>query len=260
MARGVKNVDNEIAERKLLAWLVEVVDWRLRLDLDAEHPALFHNAVVEKLIVGVQPHIHAKTTLRGGDAGDVIQMRVRQENLRDVDAPASGCVEQRFDFVTGIDEEALRRPLACNEVAVLVEGRRGGSPNQHVRYHLAMVVAVVDDLLFSSKIRAVAQAAGAAVTFARSADAAVSAAGNDSTSLVIVDLESRSADAIEIVRSIRTSVRTELRIVGYGSHVNVERLKAARDAGCDHAMARSAFVATLPDLLASSRPDDESAI
>ena len=32
------------------------------------------------------------------------------------------------------------------------------------------------------------------------------------------------------------------RIVGFGSHVNVERLQAAREAGCDQAMARSAFV------------------
>ena len=55
-----------------------------------------------------------------------------------------------------------------------------------------MVIAVVDDLLFSSKIRAVAQAAGTAVTFARSRDAAVSAAGDGNTSLVIVDLEGRS--------------------------------------------------------------------
>ncbi|HXT70328.1 MAG TPA: hypothetical protein VN700_11265 [Vicinamibacterales bacterium] len=113
-----------------------------------------------------------------------------------------------------------------------------------------MVIAVVDDLLFSSKIRAVAQAAGATLTFARGREAAIAAARDADARLVIVDLEGRSGEAIDVIRSIREAAGTALRIVGYGSHVNVALLQSARDAGCDDAMARSAFVAALPGLLA----------
>ena len=115
-----------------------------------------------------------------------------------------------------------------------------------------MVIAVVDDLLFSSKIRAVAQASGAEITFARSRDAAFAAARNPSASLAIVDLESRAGDANEVIRLVREAAGPDLRIVGYGSHVNVELLESAREAGCNQAMARSAFVAALPSLLAPS--------
>jgi CheY-like chemotaxis protein len=114
-----------------------------------------------------------------------------------------------------------------------------------------MVIAVVDDLLFSSKIRAVAQASGAPVTFARSLDAALTAVLDEQAELVIIDLEGR-IDAIAAIRAIRQTARPDLRIVGYGSHVNVERLQAARDAGCDQPMPRSAFVAALPGLLVPS--------
>jgi DNA-binding NarL/FixJ family response regulator len=113
-----------------------------------------------------------------------------------------------------------------------------------------MVIAVVDDLLFSSKIRAVAQAAGGAVTFARSGAAAVEAAKDPAASLAIVDLEGRAGKSIEVIRLLREAAGPGLRIIGYGSHVNVALLESAREAGCDQAMARSAFVAALPSLLA----------
>lgn len=39
-------------------------------------------------------------------------------------------------------------------------------------------------------------------------------------------------------------------IYGYGSHVDTDSLKAARQAGCDHVWARSRFMAELPQLVA----------
>jgi DNA-binding NarL/FixJ family response regulator len=112
-----------------------------------------------------------------------------------------------------------------------------------------MVIACVDDLLFSSKIRAVASHAGARVVFTRSADTTLSALGTHNASLVIIDLDGRSADAIDIIRAIRHESIPQPRIVGFGAHVNVERLRAAVDAGCDQAVARSTFVTMLPGML-----------
>ncbi|MBV8692500.1 MAG: hypothetical protein JOZ37_18530 [Actinobacteria bacterium] len=39
------------------------------------------------------------------------------------------------------------------------------------------------------------------------------------------------------------------RTIGFGSHVDVETLQAAREAGCDLVLARSAFFARLPGVL-----------
>ena len=114
-----------------------------------------------------------------------------------------------------------------------------------------MVIAVVDDLLFSSKIRSAAQASGASVVFARNRDAAVAAAQAGQPRLVIFDLDPRSGDVIETIRSIREVCGAGARFVGFGAHVNVERLQAARDAGCE-ALARSSFVVALPDLLSAA--------
>ena len=38
-------------------------------------------------------------------------------------------------------------------------------------------------------------------------------------------------------------------MVAFGSHVEHERLQAVREAGADHAMARSAFTRLLPQIL-----------
>ena len=57
---------------------------------------------------------------------------------------------------------------------------------------------------------------------------------------------------IEMIRLVRAEAGARARIIGFGSHVNVERLEAAKLAGCDQALARSAFVNILPRLLSPS--------
>jgi len=220
--------------------------------MKAEHPALFDHAVVEELIVSVEPDVDAETRLRRTDTGDVVEMRVRQQDLRDVDSLAFGGVEKIGDFVARVDENSGASRGARDEVTVLVERRNGGGSNQHVRYDLAMVIAVVDDLLFSSKIRAAAEAAGVEMSVVRGRDAVAAAMRDKSPELILIDLEGRSGDAIETIRLIRAEAGAGTRIIGFGSHVNVERLEAAKQAGCDQALARSAFVSILPRLFSPS--------
>jgi CheY-like chemotaxis protein len=116
-------------------------------------------------------------------------------------------------------------------------------------YHLAMVLAVVDDLLFSSKIRAVAAGAGEAVTFVRTPGGVKAACAEHQPRLVLIDLDRDALNPIETIAAIRGMPAPVPRIVAFGAHVNVDRLRAARDAGADQAMARSAFVVALPGLL-----------
>lgn len=105
-----------------------------------------------------------------------------------------------------------------------------------------MIAAFVDDLLFRSKIRAVASHSGAAVSFLQSAgDPSLSDAA-----LAIVDLD--APDAVAKVTELRAAWPS-LRVLGFVSHVHAERIRDARAAGATEVMARSAFVNALPDLL-----------
>jgi DNA-binding response OmpR family regulator len=115
-----------------------------------------------------------------------------------------------------------------------------------------MVLAVVDDLLFRSKIRSAGNAAGKEIVFVSAGGAVAATVRDRRPSLVIVDLDGRGADAVGVIRSIRAECGAEPPIVGFGAHVNVDRLAAARAAGCDQALARSAFVTSLPSLLAGA--------
>jgi DNA-binding NarL/FixJ family response regulator len=64
--------------------------------------------------------------------------------------------------------------------------------------------------------------------------------------VVVVDLA--RPDAVEGVRRLRTEGSTA-HVVAYGSHVDHDVLRAARAAGCDRVLARSAFFADVPTAL-----------
>lgn len=115
-----------------------------------------------------------------------------------------------------------------------------------------MVLAVVDDLLFSSKIRAVAAHAGEAVMFVRNPAGVKTACAEHQPRLVLIDLDRDTLNPIETISNLRSMPAPVPRIVAFGAHVNVDRLRAAREAGADQVMARSAFVAALPALLGAA--------
>jgi hypothetical protein len=120
-----------------------------------------------------------------------------------------------------------------------------------------MVLAVVDDLLFSSKIRAVATATGRPAAFVREREAVLPAIREHQPTLVIFDLDRANLDPVGAIMEIRAQPDLAgLKLVGFGSHVHAERFAMARAAGLDVAMARSGFVAVLPQLLAVEPPPD----
>ena len=97
-----------------------------------------------------------------------------------------------------------------------------------------------DDLIFTSRIVATARAHGLSVGVAKTLDALLAKAKERPPTGVIVDLHNPTLDV--------ATLRAELpgvRVIGYGSHVDAERLKAARAAGCDLVLPRSAFVERL---------------
>ncbi|MEJ2184302.1 MAG: hypothetical protein P8Z36_00015 [Gemmatimonadota bacterium] len=113
----------------------------------------------------------------------------------------------------------------------------------------AQVLALVADLIFAARVRGAAPA-GVAVRTTSRAEQLKAAAAVAVPGLILVDL-SAGDDPVGLIRWVRSEARLEgVRVVAFGSHVDVERLSAARAAGADTVLARSAFVGRLPDLLA----------
>ena len=111
-----------------------------------------------------------------------------------------------------------------------------------------VVAALEPDLFFAVRIEGAARAAGARPVVVETA-AALWEAIEAWPALVLIDLAAASGWD-EVVR--RAKSLPEFRaipIVAFGSHVDTDTLKAARQAGCDHAWARSHFTTELPQLI-----------
>ena len=108
------------------------------------------------------------------------------------------------------------------------------------------VLAVLEDLLFQSKIQAAAQAAGRPLRIVRRPEDALAQA--EAVSLVLVDLGLEPAAVLAAIAALRRQ-HPQLPIIGYGSHVETALLAQAQAAGCTHVLPRSAFVQQLPLIL-----------
>jgi CheY-like chemotaxis protein len=68
------------------------------------------------------------------------------------------------------------------------------------------VIAVVDDMFFASKIRAVAEAVGAEITFPRSIEALLEKAKG--AQLILVDLHHQKVDPLALARAVKSDEQT----------------------------------------------------
>ncbi|MEJ2678703.1 MAG: response regulator [Gemmatimonadota bacterium] len=116
------------------------------------------------------------------------------------------------------------------------------------------MLALVADLVFAARVRGTAPA-GVEVRTASRADPLKAEAKASAPDLVLVDL-STAGDPVGFIRWVRSEVSLEgVQVVAFGAHVDGERLNAARAAGADMVLARSAFVARLPELLAARKAE-----
>ena len=113
-----------------------------------------------------------------------------------------------------------------------------------------MVLAVCDDLLFSSKIRSAAEHLGEPIAFVRSRAEVVPALIEKGARAVILDLDRPPLDPIGAIREIRSrDDLAHVRVLAFVRHTSAETIAQARQAGADVVLARSAFFPALPDLL-----------
>lgn len=113
-----------------------------------------------------------------------------------------------------------------------------------------MIVCVIDDLLFSIKISTAAKAIGADVYFERTPGMAFARVKEKQPSLVILDLNSGRLDPLRVIAQLKSDAETSgIRTLGFVSHVDTETIAAARQAGADEVLARSAFANRLGEIL-----------
>lgn len=109
----------------------------------------------------------------------------------------------------------------------------------------ALCLILSDDLLDSSRIAGHAKAAGFEIVTCRDSTALLAALDRE-PALALIDLHNPGLAIETLVPALRSG---RVRVIGFGSHVDVARLKAARAAGCDEVLPRSAFFEGLSERL-----------
>ena len=112
------------------------------------------------------------------------------------------------------------------------------------------ILASVDDLFFRSKVRTTAKHLGIDIQFAATAEELVAQAKSLQPTLVIFDLNSSKMDPISTIQALKADAGTsQLRALAFASHVHTELIAAARRAGADDVLPRSAFAGRLAEIL-----------
>ena len=116
-----------------------------------------------------------------------------------------------------------------------------------------MIICAIDDLLFSIKIKDAAKHLGIELYFERSADRIVDTVREKQPSLVIFDLNSARLSPMDAIRAIKADpALAAVKTLGYVSHVDSATIAAARQAGVDDVLARSAFASSLAEILTTA--------
>jgi PleD family two-component response regulator len=119
------------------------------------------------------------------------------------------------------------------------------------------VIAAVEDLLFKSKVSETAAQLGIEARFPRSPEKLLAALREEPPDLLVLDLNSARFEPLGLLQSVRSDAAAQdIPTVGFLSHVQKDLAVAAREAGCDRVMARSAFTRDLPGILSGDGPAD----
>jgi DNA-binding NarL/FixJ family response regulator len=118
-----------------------------------------------------------------------------------------------------------------------------------------MIVCAVDDLIFSVRISTTARALGVNAYFERNPGNILATIRDKQPSLVIFDLNSKRLEPLAAIAALKDDPTLKgTRTLGYVSHVDTETIEAARRAGIDQVLARSAFTDRLGEILTGAGP------
>lgn len=198
----------------------------------------------------MEAHRHAECALGRADACDVIDVGVGEQDVTDRKRFPIDKREQRGDLVSRVDQHRFPRALARDHEPVLEEWADGLRFN----YDHGVILAILDDLMFTSKIKTAATQLGVPIVFARSSQSALADMRKNAPALVILDLNNPRVDPLGTVASMKADASlAAIPTVGYVSHVHTDLIAAAREAGVGEVLARSTFAERLPEILARGR-------
>ena len=236
-----------VAERDHLGRRVELVHGRRRVHAKAEHRAHLDGALVEKQVVAMEVHRDAERSLCGADASHMIDVSMGEQNVSDRQRLPVRKGKQAGHLIPRIDQHGFTCALAPDHEPVLEERPNG----LRLDYDHVVILAILDDLMFTSKIKLAATQIGVPVGFARSADSALAEMRKNRPALVILDLNNPRTDPLGTVAAMKADAALAgIPTIGFVSHVDTVTIDAARQAGVGDVLARSAFAQRLPEILA----------
>jgi len=115
-----------------------------------------------------------------------------------------------------------------------------------------VIIAVVDDMFFAAKIRAVAEAVGVEISFPRNKEMLIQKVRETKPRLIVVDLHNQKIDSNALANELKSDEQLrDIRILGFFSHVQTELQRNAIAAGFDQVIPRSVFARDLPQILSA---------
>ena len=112
------------------------------------------------------------------------------------------------------------------------------------------VLALTDDLFFSSKISSTANFCSVPIQILATQEALTQNAKKEKPKLIIIDLNGRHTQSLETIRQLKTLAATsEIPILAYYSHVQTDLQKKAHEAGATWIIPRSTFSHLLANIL-----------
>jgi hypothetical protein len=115
---------------------------------------------------------------------------------------------------------------------------------------MPQILALVDDLLFLSRLREATRGSDVEVRPVRQPAQLVEGV-RDGSRLILVDADSSRLPWADSLAALRAEgLSGTVTAVAFFSHVDVDRAEAALAAGCEPVLPRSAFLKALPGLIA----------
>jgi CheY-like chemotaxis protein len=122
----------------------------------------------------------------------------------------------------------------------------------------ARALLLSDDLIDTSRIVGAGRDRGVTIQWARHLGGLATLARQEAPRLVLVDLANPGLSVADLLGVLRQVCPAMPRVVAYGPHVDAAGLRAARQAGCDVVLPRSAFLeelsSRLPEWVSANGP------
>lgn len=112
------------------------------------------------------------------------------------------------------------------------------------------IVAFLEDIFFTAKIREVAREQGKEVRFVRDLTGLDKRLAGPAPAAALIDLAATSLRPLDLLRRIKAQPEwASVRVIAYSSHAQAELLEEASNLGADVVLAKSGFTQRLTEIL-----------